>query len=747
MQAGVGFLVLQLVMELTRECKSMSTSKRFLMCFTLLWIVSSVAWAEPWMGNLEIYDNSIWKAGHPGNYGTVKFFLNEVSGEVIPIKVYVQVNSDGHQPTELEVQVFTNVNRRDQAKVWENPEEAGGQKSYYMTYPMHKVGQIGNNFVYLAELSLEKTGAYRLTTRFRIKGGNWLWNNDFESGGVKQRDCAVIISPRKVLSLTMYEVNPLVVKARMGGGFDQRSTFDDFMDHSGQGVEQFNLRFIRDKLGFNVLWIMPIFPVTLERWDPEAKQIVPNFSPGSPYASRNYYAVNECLSRANDSDVSLKLFQSLVAEAKAIGLDVFIDVAFNHAGRDIVFGKGAADIGLISDSDVSKSIRNMRPAWFSSKSNFRKHAISADDAEEIYSPADRRGEHKWYDASLEWYFGDYSSLGPKPNYGNTSSGGALDERDLFYTDLNPDGGYDIEVKNVFNYFARVLSFWLEQTNNNLAGIRADFAQGLPPQAWEYIINKTRQKKWDFIFLAEALDPDIIRYRVNRSFDVLTTVDHWMYRNNDITMSQLVQSLEGEASLYGYNAAIMHNGTSHDEDGNDNAWLMMARYAVASASHGLSMIYMTQPLGISSKIDFQCSWQNLVSYWENANPNVFDMYGRINRAREEHSALRSTNRYFLKSRDKNNFNEDIFSVAKWDEDDLVFIFVNLRNSGVKSEVFAVPTSVPLQLDASYQIVNLVADDPNQEIWQSPRLGKDIYRDGIYVQFKFPNEVQYLLLKRR
>jgi hypothetical protein len=106
---------------------------------------------------------------------------------------------------------------------------------------MTQVGQSGNNFMYRADLTLAKTGAYRLTTRYRINGGAWQWHNDFDFAGVKQRDCAVVVSPRKVLSLSMYEVNPLVVEAKPGGGFDQRSTFEDFTDHDQDGFDPFNV--------------------------------------------------------------------------------------------------------------------------------------------------------------------------------------------------------------------------------------------------------------------------------------------------------------------------------------------------------------------------------------------------------------------------------------------------------------------------------------------------------------------------
>jgi glycosidase len=551
-----------------------------------------------------------------------------------------------------------------------------------------------------------------------------------------------------VLNLTLYEVNPYVVEATSGGMFQQRSTLEDFTDHDQDGYDPFNLHYVRNTLGFNTLWLMPIFPNTRERLEGENGRRVENYSPGSPYATRDYWSVSEHLSDAGTSEAALLEFKYLVNKAEELDLNVFIDVALNHAGRDVILGQGAVDLGLASRSKAAEPVARVRPAWSTSKSNYRTHAGGVNDLAE-YAPADRLGEHQWYDAGVDWFFGDYSSLGPKPGQGrDTSRGSAEDERDLLYTDLDPSGGHDFEVENVWNYFAYLFPYWLNQTDNKLDGIRADFAQGLPPQAWEYIINKTRQKKWDFIFLGEALDPDPIRYRVARHFDLLTTVDHWLYRNSAVTMSQLVGSLEQEATIYGYNAPVLRNGTSHDEEGNSNAWLMMGRYAVAVALPGAPMIYMSQPLGVGNKVDFQYSWQNFADHWSSSNAKVFDMYRRINTARSQNAALRSTNRYFLTKQRGGGFNEAIFSASRWHDDNVLLIFVNLRNQEIDPETFAVPGGVPLDRSPGirYQVRNLVADDPSAVLWPEARTAADIFANGVHVHFSTPNEVQYLRLER-
>ncbi|HET6518475.1 MAG TPA: alpha-amylase family glycosyl hydrolase [Geminicoccaceae bacterium] len=708
---------------------------------------AGAALAEPWMGHLVVRDDAVWPGGRPGNYGTVKYFLDENRGETVTLEVFVQVYADGRPREAVEAQVYTNLDRRDHAKVWEAAADAGRPDSYYVTHPMTFVGQSGDNFVYKATLSASHTGAYRLTTRFRIDDGPWLWHNDFRYDGVNnQRDLAVVISPRKVLDLRIYEANPFVIEAVPGGSAGQRSTFEDFTHPDDDAFDPFHLDHLRNELGFNTLWLMPVFPVTGERYDPERARFVPNFSPGSPYATRNYWAIDGRLAAAGTEPAALAGFRELMDQAEAIGLDVFLDIAFNHAGQDAVYGQGAVDLGLAPPADAGRRIAGARPAWATSGADYRRHAGSEAEVAP-YAPADRLGEHSWFDAGIDWYYGDYSSLGPKPGWGDTSRGGPLDERDLFYTDLDPAGGHDFEVENVWHYFAHLLPYWLDQTGGRLDGIRADFAQGLPSRAWEYIINRTRQRKWDFVFLAEVLDPEPVLYRAHRHFDLVTTVYHGLYRDDGVRTSDLVATLERETNIYGYNAATMHNGTSHDEGGNGNVWLMVARYAVAASLHGVPMVFMGQPLGVPHRIDFQTSWQDIKHYWDHANPGVFTLYRRINDARANHEALRSTNRYFLPARATGRFNDDVFSVARWAGDDVVLVFVNLRDNFIAPDVFAVPSDVPLDDDprVRYQAYNLLADDPDAPLWPEARTAADIYQNGVHVRFGLPNEAQYIRLR--
>jgi hypothetical protein len=313
--------------------------KSVLLAVSVVFFLPVTVRAEAWIGNLAVRDDMVWPGTRPGNYGTVHFFIDENQNDRIPFDVLVQVDADGHAPSELQVEIFTNLNRRDHAKVWEDVKDAGGTNSYYMTYPMTHAGRSGNKELYRTTLAATRAGAYRLTSRFRIGNGPWRWHNDFTADGRMQRDLAVVVSPKKVLSLTLYEVNPYVVEATSGSGLQQRSTLEDFTDHDHDGYDPFNLHHVRKTLGFNTLWLMPIFPNTRERLDPDQGRRVENFSPGSPYAVRDYWSVSERLSDAGTSEASLFEFQYLVNKAEELDLNVFIDVALNHAGVTSSLGR------------------------------------------------------------------------------------------------------------------------------------------------------------------------------------------------------------------------------------------------------------------------------------------------------------------------------------------------------------------------------------------------------------------------
>ena len=76
-------------------------------------------------------------------------------------------------------------------------------------------------------------------------------------------------------------------------------------------------------LGVNILWLMPIHPIGQEK----KKGTI-----GSPYAVRDYYAINPDYGTKED-------FQRLITEAHRRGLKVIIDIVANHTSWDSVMMK------------------------------------------------------------------------------------------------------------------------------------------------------------------------------------------------------------------------------------------------------------------------------------------------------------------------------------------------------------------------------------------------------------------------
>src|SRR6266542_4288603 len=76
-------------------------------------------------------------------------------------------------------------------------------------------------------------------------------------------------------------------------------------------------------LGVNILWLMPIHPIGQEK----KKGTI-----GSPYAVRDYYAINPDYGTKED-------FKDLVTEAHRRGMKIIIDIVANHTSWDSVMMK------------------------------------------------------------------------------------------------------------------------------------------------------------------------------------------------------------------------------------------------------------------------------------------------------------------------------------------------------------------------------------------------------------------------
>ena len=438
------------------------------------------------------------------DYGTMHVFVNEVSNDAVPLTMLFSPNASTNV---VEADVFSNLNRRDHATMDANGDgiedgivppdgntiATGDTNNYYEAYAMSPTGTPGQ---YSLTLYAQKTGAYRLTARWKVSGStNWNWystNSPNITGN--RRDFMVVVSPKKALSAVVYElaVNNVDASGAAPDG-SQRSTFSDLTN----AASWFNLNYVTN-LGVNWLWLEPIHPRGVAG------------SINSPYCVKNFFEVNPAMGKADTRPGAMTEFSNFVAAADAAGVNLMMDVPFNHtAWHDVELdAEGVADFGGAGNPgnwQPTDLIPMRVPQFFSATNAWCSRASTSNDI----AIAPDIDIAKWTDVD-DVFFGDYSAL----VCSNPQSDNNYLSADDWFDYSAGAGSFDHITQNVWRYFADSILYWLDQTgctngtpasqiSVGIDGIRADFADGLPPQCWEYIINKVRSRKWDFVFLAES----------------------------------------------------------------------------------------------------------------------------------------------------------------------------------------------------------------------------------------------------
>jgi hypothetical protein len=547
-----------------------------------------------------------------GPYQTTKFFIDEIAGDSFPLSVSATFNA-GTPPTEVEV--VTNLNRRDRAETDADSDgipdgilpparDLAGQNDthYYRAYPMTASGS-----TWSTTLQVTRTGAYRATVRYRFGPGQpWFYYGD--------RDHAIVVSPKKTLEMTLYEVNPLTIEATSASQAG-RSTFLDMLsaaDGDTDGTDPLSLDYF-NLIQTNCLWFQPIHPtggLGVEN-DPATGN---PYEPGSPYATKDFFAVNPFLGSANTQASAMAEFQTFMQKADAypgsVGtINVMLDFVANHSAWDAVYGQGGVDLGFTGSSTAAIPVH-----WYSRTGDYGQPATyftNLGDKDQAVAP-DRNDFGKWNDVT-ELYYGRYSAHWRFPSYAPGSEPHKNEDDFMDWNSLSP------EVIKLWRYLGYYPIYWLQQSGHSLSNstsgtyaqrlsaddkgidaLRCDFGQGLPNPLWEYLINRTRSAKWNFVFMAETLDGEQPGYRSNRVFDILNESLVFNFTATRVNKEwQIQNALEARRTNY-RTGAILLNITGHDEILPDNdAWLNATRYAALATVPGLPMVFYGQEQGIQN----------------------------------------------------------------------------------------------------------------------------------------------------
>jgi hypothetical protein len=744
--------------------------------------------------------NMLTVNGMNADYTTSKFFMDEAQNETIHLRAEYLPPAGA-----VNVQIFSNVGRRD---FWNADLDDDGvadairppsgdlvtteTQGYFAAFPMT---WDGNANAYVWEADIDKCGAYRLSARYQLSGDStWYY---YSSEG--RRDHAVVISPKKVLQQTVYELNALDVKATAATEAG-RSTFADLIN-GADSFDTFGIDYL-NKIQANCLWFQPIH--TSSEYG-----LSPSGEPGSPYSAKDYFAVSKWFGRNLTEAGALEEFQAFVQACDAgkdsnmstsyVGtINIMLDGVFNHTSWDAVFGEMGERMGLVPEGQGSTTaIASLRPGWYANYSDYGAPATfyngPAGGQHDIACAPDRGDFGKWLDTA-ELFYGNYAAL---VRHNPEDNSNYLNEADWYdYSSMTP---HTVEL---WEYMGAYPEFWLEKTGHGgynqpgvrdvngilvddygIDGLRCDFGQGLPPQFWEYIINRTRNAKWNFMFMAESLDGGNVSYRSNRHFDILN--ESFVFQMVGAQSPQNVKdALESRRSLYS-GSAILLNLTSHDEVMPfEDPWVTASRYAMVSSVMGLPMTFFGQEQGIGpctadktghnpgdsvagarwngfAKFELNMGkwvphfkeWNKLI-IWETPpsddwSRQMAQWYGRVNWARLNSPALQSGNQYFLGRKNEGSYdNGKIFAVAKYEEvgavangKDAVLAFTLFVNPGSGGhagmtetyDLAACADALGIQDSAEtfYNVRNLASSQPGVHLWSVPKSGADLLDEGIPV----------------
>lgn len=716
--------------------------------------------------------------GLSANYTTTKMFVDEIAGDALPINIVFE-------PGEAYVttaEIYTNVNRRDRADLDANGDGypdgitgpdgnsavAGNDSNYYKAYVMN----VTSPGAYNLTLFGEKTGAYRLTARWKVAGDpNWRW---YTNGPATRRDHAITISPKDARDITLYEINVLNIEAT-DATFENRSTIEDMHNAAGaphNGNNRWDLDYLTS-LGANWLWFQPIHPPARDGREPFGgwgSGTLP-YEPGSPYAVKNFFEVSPIFSKnfagnpfnnadlvnQGNRDAAMAAWQNFVSAADGKQVGIMLDAPFNHTAFDVELAQAGVNLLQPDGQTWSKTdeIRNREARVFSAIGNYGNRASGAGA---IAAGPDRFDFGKWNDVK-DVFFGRYDSLvetdfePERSSY--TSEEDWFDAADGDWTndDFVQNGQNRNTTRQVWQYFAKYGTYWLEKTRANgqnrnsateagltiaqryawdgrgIDGLRCDFGQGLPPQAWEYMINTARSKKWNFVMMSESLDGGSVTYRSNRHFDILN--ENIVFPLASATTNSAYRNIfESRRSAYGQGLVLINN-VSHDEKNYSDPWEALIRFSVAGTMDGVPMIFPGQELGISETFGYNHyelnfgkqiphfkRFNSMQPIWNDTNfgnDQLFPVYAGVGAARRLSPALRSSNRWFLEG---DGFNNKIHAVAKYETanaspafSDVVLAFSNLDRNANQQDQFRIPSNLApllgLKDGRSYNVRNIAA----------------------------------------
>ena len=561
-------------------------------------------------------------------------------------------------------------------------------------------------------------------------------------------------------------------------------TIEDSLADTADFKSGITLKYVKEKVGANMIWIMPPFPNNdIESIPHECDNL------GSPYAVRDYMhlagtAGTSCINKGLDEYSeepcwSNDSFDKFIQKAHSMGIKVMVDVAFNHFGHGYLLYDYAEhipvrerisrgeDLGKLWDFNATYEENLVRPKLLDRLDQLndlasREPAHSA-DLNKLKQRCPNVSGSKLVIAYNTWknaldneranfacetdnlearapgFFMGKNKLDPSSGPGNFYTNNWRDVKFLYHRSANPLKQHEM-IRNR-EYLFRVMNYWVSR---GVDGFRLDHAtdsdSGLDPKTWHYIISKTnfyaaKRGQEKPIYHAEEFGD---QWGMDRVTDMMT--EGYVFginsRGGGMKNTDHVENLVRSMERFPNKSYTLTSLETHDEhrllDGTGfNHWTGAGFWGVGATTRSVPMILAGQEFGEKWGLGFKRSdylrarFEGSETYFPDGD-KLRSYYQRMitSRLANENRALYSQNYAFLRSKATNAPDDRIFAQVKWSDDlNVVFTFHNLWEVDVEQKFFISPevgNAIGMQDEVSYKLVDILNDNQKAQC----RLGKDI-----------------------
>lgn len=566
-------------------------------------------------------------------------------------------------------------------------------------------------------------------------------------------------------------------------------TLDDLLEDTSDFRKGITLRYVRENVGANTLWLMPLFPNN-DTWAiPDACDDL-----GSPYAVRDYMHVSgtlsrSCISQGRDEHSTPPCWanaelETLIADAHAHGQRIMLDVALNHFGHNYQMydvpgfrsvrqrAMSGEDLGTLWDFSATYDDAYLHPRLVDDASSLKSLASADPDVKSTLAALKARcpslsdaalvpAYHAFHEA-FDWERGSFACdepfleraapgfylgsdrFNPAESVGGMFTNNWRDVKFLFHKEENL--GHQWQFARTREYLFRILNWWVSR---GIDGFRLDHTtdpdSGLGANEWKYVLSKVDYYAWRRgqkrpIFLAEEFHDQV---EMNKVVDIMTDgyVGDMTGRNGQLKDTAHVERVLENTERHLGHAFSMTALETHDEkrltEGTGfDVWTGAGFWGIGATARSTPMIVMGQELGEWRGLGFRRSdylhsrFEGSDSYYGSA-ADLAGFYHQMiqQRLRAENRALLSPNHAYLRSRWNGQADPRLLALVKWSEDrNVMFVFHNLWNQSVEQSYYldpALASDLWIQGNREYRFFDVLSGTYKGGCRTGAELAHDLY----------------------